>query len=466
MSKGSRDLILSGLGGIQRAPGTPYLHTAPVPASTSITPNAPFTDGTSVSEETITYSLQATPFPQEEDGAPRSEQLISPGDILFGTRAGSDPRVGVFTLDYVNIILQYSYLEYRKLILRKIKSILMSVQRANNVPLDWMKKLDFSSVAEITLNDLMTKVDYYPSSGGTSFTTHHNCIPSQINLFTDSAKNNQITPAKKARFKLPSQTDDGQKSLYVGLTHLLEQSAIGDSDAVIGKMTRICERELNRAIGRELVKNVFASFPEITQFLTIDGILSKFNPLGIMVSSQEDTDLSTIQDRGGIRNLNIGVRGPLRIMNFWANSIIKGVHLSLIITRARHQKNNSWGAFEIRPYWSVVDKNGERLYSTCSSIGPVDAKQSRLDIIPAKELIFKDLSGMDAFGHPIQIGDVRYPVGDMHYGTSRIDVPQSIKASALGLNLYQNEKNPILTTVRKAFADKQKLPMIDVYVNM
>lgn len=468
----SRDMITRSLGGVQRAPGTPNLHTAPVPSVSSITGNPPLIDSALVSEEIITYSIIALPHPQDTDKAPRADQLLAKGDVLFGTRAETDPRVGVFSMDHVNIILQHAWSKYQELLTKKVKDILHLLQRTHGATqLDWMHGLDFSSVANVTLEELMTRSDYYSNEGyAGGGASQHTCIPPQLDLFLDCANHSQVDTAEKNRYRIPpNEPQSGQDSLLTGLAHLLNHSKLNDPTESALKMSKIFVREQQRAFGRDLIRHIFSGFPEITMYLTADGIVSKFNCLGIFVSSQEDTDLEAIQQRGGLRNINVAIRGPVEIMNFWGNAMIKGSYLSLILCRIRHD-NGAWGAFQYKPYWSVVDDKSTQ-YGTASSIGPVDCRSARSYQVPSKELAYRDLSGRDALGHVLHVGVTRYPMGQLRHNAKPglpTDTPLSIKGSALGLHFTPKSKDkyPMETTVRKSFVDKTKIAMVNVYIDM
>jgi hypothetical protein len=151
-------------------------------------------------------------------------------------------------------------------------------------------------------------------------------------------------------------------------------------------------------------------------------------------------------------------------MNFWGNAMIKGTHLYMLLTRIRNP-NGTWGAFTIRPYWSVVD-NKNTIYSTSQPIGPIGSRPSRINLVPSKEYSYKDISGRDALGHIFNVGDTRYPMGDIRFN-AKPEVPVSTKAISIGVQYATaNDKNPIYNTVRRSYTEKQKLPMIDVYINM
>ena len=446
----SYDYTLAGLGGVQRPPSTPYLTTQSVPETTDITPNAPAIDGTTYAEENISFQIIAVPGIEDVDGGLRAEQLISPGNFLFGVRAESDAKVSVFELAHMNLLLVERWEAWLRLLDKKIEDLVDQLQRTNNMDEQWLQDNDYSKFSKRTLRDLIKAANYFPEEYLGGYPT---VLPNQLNLFLQTASPIHLTPSHKARFRTPG----GKGNLSKALAHMVvDAQTRGDQDTHIDKLKVMAMNKADQDIYRSLIMVIMKGYSEITNFLTADGIVAKFNYLGIMVSSQEDTDVETIQSRGGLRNLKIGTRGPLKVNNYWGDILPKGTYLYFILRRTFD--GSRWGAFQYVPYWSSFERSNSS-YATSSSIGPIKAKALRTRMIPSKELCYRDISGKDAIGHVIYIGLTRYPQQEK--------TTIHVKAVALGLQYDPSDsKNALFSSVRNANEQKLNLPQMEIYAGV
>jgi len=314
----------------------------------------------------------------------------------------------------------------------------------------WLANNHYEDISKVTLKDLIRAANYYPEGYLGNYPT---VLPNQLNLFLQTAETIHLSPEQRARFRTPG----GKGNLAAALTQMVEDAQIrGDRTTHVDSINQMLADKVEQDRYRALIMVIMSGYNEITSFLTADGIVAKFNYLGIMVSSQEDTDVETIQARGGLRNLYIHSRGPQDVNNYWADYLPTGTYLYFILRRTFDGKH--WGSFQYVPYWSSYERSSSP-YAKSSSIGPINAKVLRSRHFPASELSYKDISGKNANGHVLYIGQNRYPHAEK--------VPIHVKSMALGLQYEPGDsKNPLFSSVRLASEQKINLPRIQLYLGV
>lgn len=443
----SFDSTFRALGPIQKPPSTPYLTTASVPSQRDINDRGIIVNGESSSEESAHYSIEALPGIEDKDGGPRADQLISGGDIVFGVRSQPDPQISTYELAHLNILLKERWNSWERLLDKKVSDIIDNLRVSSNNE-EYFAAVDIEEFGKTTFRQLIIASGYYPEDylGG-----YPSSLPNQLNIHLITANPDEISQQNKKRFRTPKNSN-----LHRALVKMVQNAnQRGDPDDEIEVLSSIRDEKAQRDDYKVLVRQIIEEHKDITSFLSADSIIAKFSYMGVMVSSQEDTDLQTIQSRGGVRNLNLSYRGPTETKNIWSDVQSPGMYLYLILKRV--QENGVWGTFQYIPWWSSV-KQTTSPYATATTIGPINDTIIRSRTVPTREYCYRDISGRDCMGHLIYIGQTRYHLNN--------PTPLRTKALAIGSATAPGDDEYYNPSVRGAYSEKVKLPTIDLYLGV
>jgi hypothetical protein len=472
----SYDMIKTGLGGFPTKAGTPTLTPTvpPVYHSTSPTQNPPrISDVTDQSEERIVVSVQTVPYDRHSDGGISSDELLSPGDILFTIRSNAnDVRVPVMELSFVNIFLANRWQEFRNLFSMRVIALYQEVMRkmSDNPPIQ-LKEVD-----QLLPDRQMTLESLCQIASLSDYVDATNCLPFKLN----GAHRNAYVPSEDELYMSIKSSEHFTREV-VGPQYAVDEQGVPASykpskfdDLKVSKGFKLTsaskdilyEMELKQKY-RMIIKFILAGFPEISTFVTLEGIKEKFSYMGVYVSSQDEETPESILSKGHARNINFSVRGPTEVTNRWGSSMITNSCLFLVLKRLRHT-DGTFGEFYFAPYNSSDNSSqNHKPYpfgSTKAPEGPKFENNTRRRVVPTHETSYMDISGVLHVGHVFYVGRIKDQFKEVE--------PFQAKLTSLGLkrnvaNLDYSAYDMLApNTYQAAYESKLQLRKILVYLGI
>jgi hypothetical protein len=447
LSGGEYQRTMNVLGGPRMPPGTRTLTggNPTVPSTTSLFNAPPVSDMTSESEEVITGHLLVLPHATRyNDKSP--DDLLKEGDLLFcGKGPTNDARVSCFELSHVNEILYQTHQLYLEMLKRPVNHILQDLGISTaNLSEDLISLDDYMTNNGVSkgkskkpasyAKDTETLLDYLQDVAtykGYNFKSMNNerekgvlgggYFPSDLEIYL-------LNPA--------TTKEEHQKFNFAGV---YADGNLAENNEVMDERTKARMASIQHK--KNAIHQIMTGNPNIFNYITIDGIMSKLNFIGPMVSSQDDSGAAAVAKRAQIRNLNIALQGPCRVFNRWGDVMNKGTYLFLTLRR-RPNRDGTFGEFFFEPYYSPVKQR----------------------YVPLSRLEYRDLSGKKEYGISIYIGSTRYAVGANT--PNGVQSPKKAKVMSYGGRVDPLSSSSPNVTLWQAYAEKAKLETIEIYFGM